>query len=210
MKIKIILTVILLLNSAVVLADDVKNIRNLYKNIDSLIKEDKSQKALVYLELLEATNGSVWKRVKDSVSKQQFNKSTIKNEVFIYNKKIIKIRQITESKSGDWEDNRELYFRENGRVAFVFQKLITFQAYDPTQEKSFPPGPYILEKRAYYDQNGDEIKLFVRAYVSSTKKDIPVQSVHQINLKEYKSIQELPFLNLLQSEMDRKGDNPIR
>lgn len=201
MKTKIVLAIFLLFNSFIASADEIKNIKNLYQNINRSIKEQKSQKILVYLELLEQAKDGIWKRVKNSDSRQQFSKSIIKNELFIQNKKIIKIVQKTESKSGDWEDIHEFYFYENGKTAFIFQKLITFQAYDPTQEKSFSQGPYVLEKRQYFNLKGEEIKLLLQAYASSTKKEIPVKSVHQIDLEEYKSIQELPFLKLLVSDV---------
>lgn len=195
---KLFLFVVLLLISSITFADEIKDSKILYENINRITQEKKSNKILCYVEDVK---NNVWKRVKDADSKQKFNQSLIKNEVFIHNKKVIKIVEIIESKSGDWENLREFYFRKNGKVAFVFQKIVTFQAYDYIHQETLPPGPYILEKRKYYDLNGKEIKALLKAYISTTKNQISPDFVHEIDLDEYKSIQEFPSLQLFRSEV---------
>lgn len=76
--------------------------------------------------------------------------------------------------SGDWSSEVELYFDEQGRIAFRFERLGTF--YGGNEEL---PGPFQVETRTYYSVDGQVIRERVAAKQQTTGKVVTPDTVYR-------------------------------
>jgi hypothetical protein len=64
--------------------------------------------------------------------------------------------------SGDWIIASEHYYDEEGKLFFVFWRMNTFQAEEPAT----------VEKRLYFDKQGNVVRNLVAVYKMNTKQEI--------------------------------------
>ena len=110
---------------------------------------------------------------------------------------IVKVIFIIESPGGDWVNISEYYFYKESMTAFKFETHKTFQGYDFDRNRELPSGPYVVETRRYYDKAGKEIRFIRKAFIESSKKEVPVKYIRHIDFTIYKNISMLPFINHL-------------
>ncbi len=89
------------------------------------------------------------------------------------------IHQFT-SLSGDWVHTDTYYYAADGRLAFCLEEIVTFNGVaDFDKEDSGGGGPFIVEARHYFDENGARVRVKRRTFVKSTGKELPLQNVQQ-------------------------------
>ncbi len=187
-------TIVLLLMSGNAVAT-IDEIRALYKETNNLIQ----RKAVKEIYLYPGSSGRIWKRTNPATPGEDFKQSDFKAKAYLLNSRLLKIVLETKSQSGDWSVEEEYYFYPDGRTAFYFQRLVTFQGYDTDKDRELPPGPYIVEKRVYYDRQGKEEKSLSKAFVSSTKEPIAERYVRaNLPISMYPDSKSLPFYSELQ------------
>jgi len=148
----------------------VTEIRTIYQEINSLI-ESKAAK-LVSVYAADVAGGVGWRAVAGAADQNAFDKSDWRAQVYLHERKIIKAQIESTSESGDWKLTEEYYFYKNDQTAFYFQTLLTFQGYDYEHDRELPPGPYVVEKRVYFDEDGKELRKLLRAFVRKSGKNI--------------------------------------
>ena len=97
------------------------------------------------------------------------------------------------SPSGDWQNTTEYYFYSNGTTAFRFERHVTYLGSADDENNGAQSGPYVVEKRTYFDDQGSMVRDGVRAFVESTKRDISPKHVQQIDIESYARVSDLPF-----------------
>lgn len=189
----------LFMYSQLVFADyKIESIRTLYYRINKLIKENKINEILFYTDGDGYIEGK-WHKVKNIREKHLFEKSFFRAKVYLYGVNTVKFVMIIDSQVGDWTNSKEYYFYDNGKTAFVFEKHVTSQAHNVETGEDLPPGPYILERRRYFNEVGEEIKLLEKAFISDSNKEIAVKFIRQIDfgVEIYKDVSSLPMSKML-------------
>src|SRR6266704_2282744 len=141
----------------------VEDVRALYQEINSLVRSNVARRVSVY-----ATGQGEqlrWHVVAEHAAQEQSNKSDYRAQVYLHEDRVVKAQLETNSQSGDWRFTEEYYFYKNGRTAFYFRSLVTFQGYDFEHDRELPAGPYVVEERRYYDESGKEIRHLHKAFV---------------------------------------------
>ena len=194
---------VLMLLSDVLFAwpNDITEITKWYATVNKLIADNKTRQILSYLKQDSERQDDMWIMVRGADSQVLYEKSFVKAKTHVYGGRIVKATILMENESGDWENLSEYYFYESGVSAFVFQKLITFHAYDTTREEQLPPGPYISEKTSYFGGSGEKIKSGLKAYIAKSKKEIDPKFVYHPDIDEYESVKALPFYKLIEKEL---------
>ncbi|HAS54018.1 MAG TPA: hypothetical protein DCS42_07760 [Nitrospiraceae bacterium] len=156
--------------------DPLQEIRDIYAAVNKTIEEKKAQVILFY------TSDKGWKEAKDPEQKEFKDIDEMdafeRNYVYLHDGRIIKVRMALETPSGDWMLVRDYYFYDNGRTAFVFDDLATFQGYVPDHDEI--EGPYVVEKRVYFDAKGKQVKALKKAFVKATGQEISAEHVRQV------------------------------
>lgn len=187
---------LLTLNVSAGNSDSIEYIRKIYSDTNDIIKSRKVKEVSYYLSdkgwevrTKEGDSGN-----NDAVDLQEEAKS------YQYGNSVIKAVLNTASPSGDWRSTVEYYFYDNARTAFIFQTFETFSGYNVDEDKELPEGPYIIENRIYLNKEGRVIKQLKKAFIASSKKDIPIKYLRQVDLDiVYKGVADLPFGSLLKS-----------
>ena len=183
---------VFLLSSLPLLADSISEVRTLYDKINKAISEKKTTEVLLYTTP-DGYAEKRWIKVKQTDSATSFDNSYFKAKVFVLHNKVVKAVIDIESQAGDWINSREYYFYENGKTAFLFESHLTHLGYNLDQNKSLPPGPYVIEKRIYLNKTGKEIRSLQKAFIASTKEEIPAKYLQKIDIEVYRDIASLPF-----------------
>jgi hypothetical protein len=189
---------LVLVNPTRTFAEKIEEIKSLYNNINNIITTHKATEILFYTDGDGYSQGK-WYKVININEKDLFNKSYFRAKSYLYKGKIIKTIIVIDSPVGDWTNIKEYYFYNTEATAFVFEKHVTSQAHNVDTNEPLPPGPYILERRIYFDETGKELRLLEKAYISSTNKRIPVKFVRQIDFgfDVYMNVNFLPFSKML-------------
>jgi len=188
--------------------NELDRIRVIYKSTNERINKGRSTVKYLYKERglqwrqfsvkeYNPYSGEVddeWRKLDSLWEHQDYEGHDERAMIFLQANKPIKVIDFVQSLSGDWELMQEYYFYENGTTAFIFERLITFQAYD--EKRDLPPGPYILEKRLYFDSNGIRIKTLRSAFVSSNKEKLEPSTVNDIEVPRYRNFKLFPFFSL--------------
>ena len=178
----------------------IEEIRALYKTTNKTIEYKKAKKVLFY------TAAEGWKEAKSVDQKKFTDIDTMalfeRHYLYLYQDRVIKVEILFETPSGDWVLYRDYYFFKDGRTAFVFDSQRTFQGYDFDNDRELPEGPYVVEKRMYYDRRGKEIRVLKKAFIKSTKKEIPEKFVRQVSqdVPPYPAIRSFPYYTLLKTK----------
>ncbi len=88
------------------------------------------------------------------------------------------------SLSGDWFISADFYFDKNQKLYFIFWKMNSFQAEQPVT----------IEKRLYFNKNGELIKNLKSVYKINTKKEINV-SYRDIEVDYHINLKDMDFYN---------------
>lgn len=174
----------------------VEKIRTLYAKINQLIESGDTIKK----DFLLSSKG--WKKINRVTNKLAAESGEMDLQenasVYLYKNKVVKAVITIVTPSGDWVNTTNYYFYENGKTAFIFENHETFQGYDFDKDEELPPGPYVIEKRFYYSEQGKEIRQLKKAFIKSNKKEIPAKFLRQVDFERYPNVSSLPFSNLLQ------------
>jgi hypothetical protein len=174
----------------------VEEIRALYQEINALTQGNAGKQVSLYAA--SEQDRIEWRTVVSGIEQGEFNKSDFRAQVYLHENKIVKARIETTSASGDWKLTEEYYFYKNGRTAFYFRSLLTFQGYDFEHDRDLPPGPYIVEERRYYDEAGKQIRHLENAFVQATKKEVPVKYIRtNLPVELYQNTKSLPFYHAI-------------
>lgn len=177
----------------------VDEIKVLYQKTNERIKKNIEKPLSLYAN--DKRGNIEWRRVLSRADSDAFDKSDFRTHVYLHNGKVVKAEIETTSESGDWKLTEEYYFYTNEHVAFYFQSLVTYQAFDYEHDQELPEGPYVLEKRFYYNEGGKNIRSLEKAFVQQTQKDIPVKYVRaELPIKLYQDVKSLPFYKAINND----------
>lgn len=176
---------------------EIQEIKALYAETNELIKNNKTDQFLLYATS-DDYSVKKWNKLPSSNEKDLVKqKSTYKAWVYLFSGKIIKVTMFIDSLSGDWEHTTEHYFYSNGKIAFIFDKHFTFLANLTNEKGEDIKGPFIVEKRVYYNHFGKQIKSLEKAFILATGKEVLVDAVQQIEPDFYYDVKSLPFVKLI-------------
>jgi hypothetical protein len=96
-----------------------------------------------------------------------------------------KLRIVTDTPSGDWQNVVEYWFRAGGRPAFRLERHSTFLSALELE------GPFVVERRSYFSDAGRKIRERERAFVKRTGKDVPVREIQHIDTDVFLSAAEV-------------------
>ncbi len=187
----------LLALSAVLLGMDVgaetAGVRARYSEITKLVTTGTAKEVRLYAPDDPASNE--WAIVGPKASsRRSFEESDFRARVYIYQSRVVEVILETHSGSGDWTLEESYYFYPDCATAFYLASLLTFQGYDVERQRELPPGPYVVERRRYFDEKGREFRTLQKAFVQSTQAEIPARTL-RLNIPEeaYRSCSALPF-----------------
>lgn len=193
----VIFTLMLVTPSTYAELDEINNIRHIYKQVNQSIESGDVNIINIY------TSDDEYPRNKWHIAKSNtdelFTESPITASIYIQKRKIIKIVFTFVSMVGDWVYTSEHYIND-GKVVFIFEETSTFQGYDPNDESL--TGPCIVEKRRYYNSQGKEIRYLEKTFDKESKREVKSEYVRSMNFKIYKTVEELPFLELIKAKTD--------
>lgn len=176
-------------------AKEITAIRVLYAAANRAIDEGKTQEVLLY-----TTKDGWQKATNPKISRfDNIDRESLFERAYVYTQqgRVIKTIMMTETPSGDWQNSREYFFYDNGKTAFIFEKHLTFLGYDYDTQKPLPKGPYVIEKRIYFDANGKEIRRLEKAFVSKSNRVVRIQYLQQADIDFYQDTASFPFHELL-------------
>lgn len=184
----------------------IKNIRNLYSNTNKLISGGSVGKYLLHTGAPnnEATDLK-WYRVRGKSGKHDFDKSDYKAVVYLFKGRVVRTDIIESSFNGVFSDKAEYYFYDNGFTAFVFEKYQTLKGYDFGNDRPLPKGPYVVERRTYFDTEGKQIRALLKAYIDSSKKEIPPRYI-QYNALDFTYSSKLSKMSFYDEIMKLKKE----
>ncbi len=173
-------------------ADEIEKIRGLYAEINKTIEEGSAKEVILHL------TSKGWKKFAKAKIKSDEDLDLIESaKVYLMNGRPLKSIMTVASPSGDWESTSDYYFYENEKTAFIFESYLTYQGYNFDKEEDLPPGPYVIEKRVYFNEKGQEIKSITKSFIKSSKKEIPLKYLKKNQFDIYTDVKSLPFYNLL-------------
>jgi hypothetical protein len=179
-------------------ADEIEDIKSLYAQTNKEINEGNSKETLFYNAKTGWKMASSPKATKFSDIPEDSMLEQIR--VYSHQKHVIKATVFIDTPSGDWANKREYYFYGTGKTAFLFETHFTFLGSDYETQKPLPKGPYIIERRIYFNSNGHEIRRLEKAFTSKTKQPVPVRFLHQIDPVIYTDVNRIPVIDLLSQE----------
>ena len=179
----------------------VTKIRKIYVRTSQLVEKNKTKVITLYSEA--GKDGYDIKKWHLAGDKQNYKIGAYEVLVFILDRKIIKTRVVVQSLSGDWADVIEYYYYQNGEPAFIFEGTTTYNGYIiRNNEKVEPDGPFVLEKRSYFSEDGKRVRFLKKAYLKKTGETVPVTQIQDIKLDEFGSVCSLPFISLIQDKVN--------
>jgi hypothetical protein len=174
-------------------ADEIEIIRDIYSSTNDIVNANKAKTLWFY------TAEKGWIRAKDEeeTDVDEIHDIFETAAVYYYDGRIIKTVITILTPSGDWVGHQEYYFYKDDNTAFIFEELRTFQGYNFDKYEDLPPGPYVIEKRIYFSKKNQIIRSLEKAFVLSSKKDVPIKYLRQLDFDLYKSVQSLPFSDII-------------
>jgi hypothetical protein len=170
----------------------VDEIKLIYQTINTRIVDKRETPISLYVD--DNQGKEEWQRVVTQANQVVFDRSDFRAQVYSHEGKTVKAQIETTSESGDWKLTEEYYFYSNGRVAFYFHSLVTFQAFDYEHDQELPEGPYVVEKRFYFNEKGEPIRHLEKAFLQRTKKEVPVKYIRaELPVELYRDVKSLPF-----------------
>ncbi len=164
--------------------DAVERIRALYKRVNNEIPSDPSL-------VLCMNDAGTWTKVSGKKPPADCAPVAL---VFRLEGAVRKAIITEDSEAGDWTSVAEHYFYPDGRLAFRFERLTSFEGSDP-QIPDGPSGPFIVETRTYFDEAGQRIRELKKAFFQPTGKPIPISAVAQPDTTHLRSADDLADRN---------------
>jgi len=93
---------------------------------------------------------------------------------YIYQKKILKIVELTYSSADDQENILEYYFYPSLNTAFVFEQHLTFNGIHEENGEEVN-GLYKVERRFYFDENGKKIRDIRKIFLIKSNETIEIK-----------------------------------
>ena len=160
--------------------DAIKKIRQQFSKWQPILKDSTVERKIFY-HLFTGENFSTEKWT---------NSYTPSDEIFVGDElQIIDIDSLgtfvllmSSSPSGDWFIHSENYYWSNGNLFFVFWKMNTYQASEPST----------VERRIYFNESGEEIRSLESVYKLNTKGKIRNPNFMNREVIYWKTISELP------------------
>jgi len=178
----------------------VNKIREIYARTSQLVEKNKTEVITLHSEA--GRDGYDVKKWHLAGDKENYETGAYEVLVFIADRNAIKTRVVVQSLSGDWADVIEYYYYQNGKPAFIFEGTTTYNGYViKNNEKVEPDGPFVVEKRSYFSEDGKRVRFLKKAYLKKTGKTVPVTQIQDIKLDEYGAVCSLPFISLIQDKV---------
>lgn len=170
----------------------VAEIKALYENVNELIGKKATRDVSLYAA--DRQDHLEWVAVSGRADQEEFDRSDFRARAYLRDARVLKARIETTSASGDWSLTEDYYFHGNGRTAFYFRSLVTFQGYDYEHDRPLPEGPYIVEERRYYDEAGRKIRRLEKAFIEKTRQDVPARYIRaNLPAEFFPDVKSLPF-----------------
>jgi len=166
----LIFTISLFFTTNVYGSDVIKEIRKIYYGNNEFIQKHSIQ-PICYLILHQGESAEP-----KSCSKLSKNYSGLVLEfrAYIYQKRILKIVEITYYSAGDQENTLEYYFYPSLNTAFVFEQHLTFNGIHEENGKDVS-GLYNIERRFYFDKNGEKIRDIKKIFLLKSNEAIEIK-----------------------------------
>ncbi len=197
---------LLFLYSLTFAADDpITKIKEVYKHTNDLISKTKVREIMLHTGAPDQGPGpsenkkDKWYRVKSAEDVKAFEESDYKAKAYLLGEQVVKI--VIFAVSEGWNNTVEYYFYHNGNTAFVFERLNTMQGYNTDKQQPLSPGPYIVERRTYYEPGGKIVRELVKSYFESNKQEVPLKYIRDTVMtygNYYLTDQSFPFFDLVE------------
>lgn len=180
--------------------DIVRAIRKIYARTSQLIEKNKTE--VIILNSEAGQDGYEIKRWHLAVDKQNYEAGAYEARVFVLDGDVLKTRVVTQSLSGDWAVVTEYYYYPNGKIAFIFEGNTTYNGYvTKADENGQSQGPFVIEKRSYFSEDGKRIRFLKKAYLKRTGQEVPMDQIQDIDLEKYGPVCLLPFIDLIRDKV---------
>jgi hypothetical protein len=134
--------------------------------------------------------------------RQPYQRGAYEARVFIVDRNVVKTRVVIQSLSGDWANVMEYYYYADGKLAFLFEGNTTYNGYVvKNNEKVEPNGPFVVEKRSYFSQDGKRVRFLQKAYLKESGEAVPVTQIQDIDEEKYGAVCTLPFIRLIENKI---------
>jgi len=175
----------------------VNQIRKIYARTSQLVEKNKTEVITLHSEAgKDGYDIKTWRLVGD---KQNYEKGAYEARIFIIDRNVVKTRVVVQSLSGDWANVIEYYYYPDGKLAFLFEGTTTYNGYViKNNEKVEPNGPFVVEKRSYFSEDGKRVRFLQKAYLKETGAAVPVTQIQDIDEKKYGAVCSLPFISLIE------------
>ncbi len=190
-------------------AKTVERIRKLYADVNEAIRADRARQSVFYTDG-EGYAARQWKRVTTKEEREAANRSHFVATVHFLEGAVAKVTFRIGSPSGDWENTTEYYFYPDGRAAFRFESHFTHLGPDADVNGHPASGPYLIEKRRYFDPQAHVVYDLDRAIVVSTGRQVALSEVQHADVDTYASVSELPFCRQLRRAANRRATSKRR
>ncbi len=178
----------------------ISKIREIYSRTSQLVEKNKTE--AIALRSEAGKDGYEIKKWHLTDDKQNYETGAYEARVFIVDRNVIKTRVVVQSLSGDWADVIEYYYYENGKLAFIYEGNTTYNGYViKNNDKVEPDGPFVVEKRSYFSEDGKRVRFLQKAYLKKTGETVPITQIQDINLQKYGAVCSLPFVSLMQDRV---------
>jgi hypothetical protein len=178
----------------------VSKIREIYVQTSQLVENKKTE--VIILRSEAGKDGYDIKKWHLADDKQNYETGAYEARVFIVDRNVLKTRVVIQSLSGDWADVIEYYYYQNGKLAFIFEGNTTYNGYIvKNNKKDEPDGPFVIEKRSYFSEDGKRVRFLEKAYLKKTSEAVPITQIQDINIDKYGAVCSLPFISLIQDKV---------
>jgi hypothetical protein len=170
----------------------IERIRRLYSEVNESIRLGRAKESVFFTDGTSYSERR-WKEATSDAARATSERSHFLATVYSVRgapaKAVFRIR----SPSGDWQNTTEYYFYSNGATAFRFERHFTYLGLEGDEDKGAQSGPYVVERRRYFDYEGRIVRDVVRASVESTKREVSPTIIQQIDTESYSRASDLPF-----------------
>src|SRR5438034_1047027 len=82
----------------------------------------------------------------------------------------------------------------------LFEGNTTYNGYViKNNVKVEPKGPFVVEKRSYFSEEGKRVRFLQKAYLRETGEAVPITQIQDINEEKYGAVCSLPFISLIEN-----------
>ncbi len=178
----------------------VRKIRDLYERASELVAKGKTKVITLHSEA--GKDGYDIKKWRLAGDKENYEKGAYEARVFIVDQNVVKTRVVIQSLSGDWANVMEYYYYPDGKLAFLFEGNTTYNGYViRNNDKVEPNGPFVVEKRSYFSEDGKRVRFLQKAYLKETGEAVPITQIQDINEEKYGAVCSLPFISLIENRI---------